>query len=436
MATSKDKKTTGEAKPTASSGTKKTTVTQAAKNSAKAADNAKASTLPSAEALKERFKAGSIPLQTDFADLIDVANVGRLAVGDEEAGWGLEKDSHNRLQYNPNSLHDLSYDLSPCSDPDEQFTFTINEFLKKGNQIAILALDEIVGPVSAINTQDDGVSTTTFKLPAIKIDSSGVRSLTTVSIIADKSVGKGSERKPLEYVKIETSPYSIWYSFRLDTSKEDFSNCTLSINPLMLVCKYIPAFGTDSVGETISALRVSFVYNSSREIIPKGLISMFSGTAVPGGWALCDGKNGTPDLIDRFVMAGTVSPEQRKSTKVFSGEDNNKILSFYSAPETIAIKGTTEGHALTAQENGPHSHLAGIAVEHTSKCLNDSQYISQAVDWLNAGGSARNPGKYDPRTYPDGSGEPHRHDINITNTHGHTNNVTIPYYILAFIIKL
>jgi hypothetical protein len=44
--------------------------------------------LPQADALKSRFKAGSIPLQTDFADLIDLANIGRQAVGGAEGQTG------------------------------------------------------------------------------------------------------------------------------------------------------------------------------------------------------------------------------------------------------------------------------------------------------------------------------------------------------------
>lgn len=35
-----------------------------------------------------------------------------------------------------------------------------------------------------------------------------------------------------------------------------------------------------------------------------GMILMWSGSidAVPQGWALCDGTNGTPNLIDRFIV--------------------------------------------------------------------------------------------------------------------------------------
>lgn len=38
--------------------------------------------------------------------------------------------------------------------------------------------------------------------------------------------------------------------------------------------------------------------------VPAGIIAIWSGSGdnAPGGWALCDGQNGTPDLRDRFVL--------------------------------------------------------------------------------------------------------------------------------------
>lgn len=50
---------------------------------------------------------------------------------------------------------------------------------------------------------------------------------------------------------------------------------------------------------------VGFVGNTvSIAGVPTGLISMWSGSvaAIPGGWQLCDGTNGTPDLRDRFIV--------------------------------------------------------------------------------------------------------------------------------------
>lgn len=39
--------------------------------------------------------------------------------------------------------------------------------------------------------------------------------------------------------------------------------------------------------------------------VPRGAIILFSGSAVPDGYTLCDGNNQTPDLRDRFIVGGS-----------------------------------------------------------------------------------------------------------------------------------
>ena len=50
-------------------------------------------------------------------------------------------------------------------------------------------------------------------------------------------------------------------------------------------------------------------------MVPKGAIIMWSGplNAIPTGWLLCNGANGTPNLLDKFVM-GTTDSAQVKTT--------------------------------------------------------------------------------------------------------------------------
>ena len=43
--------------------------------------------------------------------------------------------------------------------------------------------------------------------------------------------------------------------------------------------------------------------------MPSGMICMWSGSSasIPSGWYLCDGNNGTPNLLNRFVVCATVT---------------------------------------------------------------------------------------------------------------------------------
>jgi hypothetical protein len=46
------------------------------------------------------------------------------------------------------------------------------------------------------------------------------------------------------------------------------------------------------------------INESGYALLPQGVIVMWSGSIdnIPGGWHLCDGTSGTPDLRDRFIV--------------------------------------------------------------------------------------------------------------------------------------
>lgn len=46
------------------------------------------------------------------------------------------------------------------------------------------------------------------------------------------------------------------------------------------------------------------------DLIIPGMIVMFNGGRdIPAGWAICDGTNGTPNLVGSFIKASTTAGE-------------------------------------------------------------------------------------------------------------------------------
>lgn len=60
-----------------------------------------------------------------------------------------------------------------------------------------------------------------------------------------------------------------------------------------------------------AAVNAPSIQKGGNELIPTGIIVMWSGltTTVPAGWHLCDGTNGTPNLVGMFIVgAGAGGP--------------------------------------------------------------------------------------------------------------------------------
>ncbi len=117
------------------------------------------------------------------------------------------------------------------------------------------------------------------------------------------------------------------------------------------------------------------------EIIKKGMILMWYGQEeIPKGWALCDGNNGTPNLIDRFIKAsdsvGEVDPEgvewdenkvntlklkaenlpehhhpHKKHKHYFEDSDSDTITDDYASYNNSYSVNEGEGSSTTSGEN-------------------------------------------------------------------------------------
>ncbi|MEL6535417.1 MAG: tail fiber protein [Bacteroidota bacterium] len=79
--------------------------------------------------------------------------------------------------------------------------------------------------------------------------------------------------------------------------------------------------------------------------LPRGIISMWSGSTAPSGWALCNGQNGTPDLQDRFVVAAG----RKYSVNQTGGEDEITLTADQSGSPA-------HNHRVDVLDGGLHEH--------------------------------------------------------------------------------
>ena len=134
--------------------------------------------------------------------------------------------------------------------------------------------------------------------------------------------------------------------------------------------------------------------------IPAGFIGMWSGSAIPAGWALCDGRNGTPDLRDKFVV----------------GAGGTYALGVKGGATSTTLSGNTGETTLTIDQIPAHSHFIAAAASAVNSDGNKSQYYAGT-------GTAKSSSSA-------GGNRSHAHSI--------SGSVSImpPYFALCFIIKL
>ena len=84
-------------------------------------------------------------------------------------------------------------------------------------------------------------------------------------------------------------------------------------------------------------------------LIPSGIISMWSGAAnaIPSGWTLCNGENGTPDMRDKFIV----------------GAGGSYAVGETGGAASSSINGVTGATTLTVDQMPSHNHTVGRAYE-------------------------------------------------------------------------
>lgn len=151
------------------------------------------------------------------------------------------------------------------------------------------------------------------------------------------------------------------------------------------------------------------------KLFPKGTIIMFNGASseIPEGWAICDGSNGTPNLIGRFIKSDSSSGQ--------TGGANEVTLTIDNLPSHTH---TVQSGPITTSTNGSHSHTYTQPVMGQSDNANDRSVVESTTS-----GTTSSAGEHS-----------HTVDVSGITLSSVGNNVPVKieplYYSLIFIMKI
>lgn len=179
---------------------------------------------------------------------------------------------------------------------------------------------------------------------------------------------------------------------------------------------------------------------SKQGALPAGMIMLWAGSveAIPSGWALCNGSNGTPDLTDRFVIGAgdELDPGATGGTATHTHTATAADGGAHAHPVTVA------GHVLTTQEMPAHTHSTGVTDNSQTDVFNRGS-VAASPTTPNAIESNSADGIYEGVSSSTGGGAAHAHSASSGNagTHSHTLTVAAqnnlpPYYALCYIMKV
>ena len=165
----------------------------------------------------------------------------------------------------------------------------------------------------------------------------------------------------------------------------------------------------DSAPGTVNKIEVP----SANNTLPYGSIIMWYGTiaTIPSGWALCNGSNGTPNLVNRFIIGAATDLGSTATTYVTSTATQTG-----GSKDAVVV---THSHVFTGTTLPTHFHGSGLASGGgggSYYTANGSPEINQIFTEAVSAGT------------PSGT-------ISTEGSTG-TNANLPPYYALAFIMKI
>jgi hypothetical protein len=174
------------------------------------------------------------------------------------------------------------------------------------------------------------------------------------------------------------------------------------------------------------------IYNG----VPSGCIMLWSGSiaSIPSGWYLCNGTNGTPNLMDRFVVgAGSTYP-----VGAAAGSADAIVVS-HSHTASSGGQSVNHSHSGTTSgmnRNNPHNHTVNVYIS----TFDSQQIAAQGVNtqFVEYGSyvTGSTDINHEHAFTTGGVSADHNHAITVNSTGSSGTNANMPpYYALAYIMK-
>lgn len=135
----------------------------------------------------------------------------------------------------------------------------------------------------------------------------------------------------------------------IDNQEDAFG--VYSENAAFKKAQYTEDYNLDLEDESTAFSSTEWVKKVLQNLLPKGCIIMFDGkSSIPTGWHICDGTEGTPNLIGKFVKADTKAGQ--------TGGSNTQSFNI-GVPEhthTFSVASNSEGFVIS-KENSLHTGI-------------------------------------------------------------------------------